>query len=88
MSNDEIITIEGIRKLKKMNRNEWPLNWMQLVENYIDVKRKIILLKKKKGRDISYDKELLQEAIDFYLKNGFRLDMKLDPSKLSMMIKF
>jgi hypothetical protein len=83
MLNEEIVTIQGIRELKKMDREKWPSNWIELIEGYIETKRNMILTKKDKDIDTSYDEQLLQEAIEFYLENRFKPEMKPDPSESS-----
>ena len=65
---NEVITIQGIRELQKKNRLDWPDNWKELIDDYLDKKMKMILVKRKRGMDTTYEESLLMEVHEFLKK--------------------
>ena len=62
---NEIMSIKGIRNLKEKPRIEYPENWENMVEYYIQTKKGMIMVKRKRGKETTYDEKLLLEAIEF-----------------------
>lgn len=62
---DEVILI---RRLKEMSKLDYPEDWEEMVKTYIETKKRMIKLKRKRGLDTSGDEEHLLEAIEFIEK--------------------
>jgi hypothetical protein len=60
----EAISFEGLKKLRKLN--PLPRNWYDLLKRYIEHKRRMILVKRKRNLDTIDDEIMLMRAIEIF----------------------
>jgi len=60
----EVVSFEGVMKLRRMKREELPSNWKEMIEHYIEIKKKMIPIKMNKGLDTTEDQFRLLKALD------------------------
>lgn len=63
----EIITLEGLKLLEQMNKEDRPKNWKELVLNYLSKKQKIYTAEKER---LEEKKENIKEAVKICRKLG------------------